>query len=176
MEETFFDTPLLREPAQLEEFARLPDESTILRFRHRLGKHKLEKQIMATVKALLTERGLLYTVRGSADHVNGVAAEGNALLHGQERVDFGNVGYQSIEKRHALHNKDNEADAMLDEARKLQAGIRVKVEHSFLVVKRQFDFVNVRYRGLMKNTAQLFTLFVLSNLWMVRSKLIGVGV
>jgi IS5 family transposase len=32
MEEAFFDTPLYREFAQLEEFARLPDESTILRF------------------------------------------------------------------------------------------------------------------------------------------------
>ena len=41
MEEGLFDTPLYREFAQLEEFARLPDESTILRFRHRLEKHKL---------------------------------------------------------------------------------------------------------------------------------------
>src|SRR5450759_2584457 len=39
MEEAFFDTPLYREFAQLDEFARLPDESTILRFRHRLEKH-----------------------------------------------------------------------------------------------------------------------------------------
>jgi IS5 family transposase len=36
MEEAFFDTPLYREFAQLEEFSRLPDESTVLRFRHRL--------------------------------------------------------------------------------------------------------------------------------------------
>jgi transposase, IS5 family len=34
MEEAFFDTPLYRELAQLQEFGRLPDESTILRFRH----------------------------------------------------------------------------------------------------------------------------------------------
>jgi len=39
------------------------------------------------------------------------------------------------------------------------------------VLKRQFGFVKVRYRGLKKNTAQLFTLFALSNLWMARSKL-----
>jgi IS5 family transposase len=31
------------------------------------------------------------------------------------------------------------------------------------------------YRGLKKNTAQLFTLFALSNLWMARSKLMGAG-
>jgi IS5 family transposase len=59
MEEAFFDTPLYREFAQLEEFARLPDESTILRFRHRLEKHKLAEQILAVVNDLLTQRGLL---------------------------------------------------------------------------------------------------------------------
>jgi len=37
------------------------------------------------------------------------------------------------------------------------------------------DGDRVRYRGLKKNTAQLFTLFALSNLWMVRKKLMGVG-
>ena len=46
MEEAFFDTPLYREFAQLPAFGRLPDESTILRFRHRLEKHKLADQIL----------------------------------------------------------------------------------------------------------------------------------
>src|SRR5450759_3316160 len=59
MEEAFFDTPLYREFAQLEEFERMPDESTILRFRHRLEKHKLAEQILATVNELLSQRGLL---------------------------------------------------------------------------------------------------------------------
>ena len=39
MEEAFFDVPLYREFAQLDEFARMPDESTILRFRHLLEAH-----------------------------------------------------------------------------------------------------------------------------------------
>ena len=76
-------------------------------------------------------------------------------------------------KRKVL-NKDNPADALIDKAEKLKAGIRAKVEHPFRVIKRQFGFVKVRYRGLKKNTAQLFTLFALSNLWMVRGKLMGV--
>jgi IS5 family transposase len=59
MEEAFFDTPLYREFAQLPELSRLPDETTILRFRHRLEKHKLTEQILATVNEVLTERGLL---------------------------------------------------------------------------------------------------------------------
>ena len=38
------------------------------------------------------------------------------------------------------------------------------------VIKRHFGFVKVRYRGLTKNTAQLHTLFALSNLWIVRAE------
>ncbi|GBU14919.1 hypothetical protein AwPolaro_02970 [Polaromonas sp.] len=53
MEEAFFDTPLLRE------FAQLSDESTILRFRHRLEKYQLSEQILVTVNELLSQRGLL---------------------------------------------------------------------------------------------------------------------
>ena len=60
MAEAFFDTPLYREFAQLEEFARLPDETTILRFRHRLEEHKLADQILITVNDLLAARGLLH--------------------------------------------------------------------------------------------------------------------
>ena len=59
MEEAFFDTPLYREFARLDEFSRMPDESTILRFRHRLEKHKLADDILATVNELLRSQGLL---------------------------------------------------------------------------------------------------------------------
>ena len=55
---------------------------------------------------------------------------------------------------------------------KIKASIRDKVEHSFRVIKRQFGYVKVRYRGLKKNTLQLKTLFALSNLWMVRHQLL----
>ena len=253
MEEAFFDTPLYREFAQLQEYERLPDESTILRFRHRLEKHHLAEQILATVNALLSQRGLLlkagtvvdatliaaptstknkdksrdpemhsskkgnqwymieghptgwsmkahigvdaqsglvHTVRGTSGHVSDIA-EGNALLHGQETQAFGDAGYQGIEerpdarlevdwhiamrpgKRRAL-DKNEEAGALIDEAEKQKASVRAKVEHPFRVLKRQFGFMKVRYRGLMKNTAQLITLFALSNLWMVRGKLMAV--
>ena len=57
MEEAFFDVPVYRQFAQLDAHGRLPDESTILRFRHRLEKHKLAEQILATVNDLLTAKG-----------------------------------------------------------------------------------------------------------------------
>ena len=74
-------------------------------------------------------------------------------------------------KRRAL-DKINAANAQLDQAEKLKAGVRAKVEHPFRVIKRQFGYLKTRYKGL-KSTAQLVTLFALSNLWMVRSKLMG---
>ena len=244
MEEAFFDTPLYREFAQLEEFGSLPDESTILRFRHRLEKHKLAEKILGVVNDILIERGLLlktgtvvdatliaapsstknkdhkrdpdmhsskkgeqmyfgmkahigadaesglvHTVRGTSGNVHDVT-EGNSLLHGKEVMAFGDAGYQGIEKRpdakaevtwhvamrpgkRKALNKDNVADALLDKAEKIKASIRAKVEHPFRVIKRQFGYVKVRSRGLKKNTAQLITLFALSNLWMVRSQLMG---
>ena len=49
--------------------------------------------------------------------------------------------------------------------------IRAKVEHPSRVIKRQFGHVKTRYRGLAKNRAQLFTLFTLANLFLVRRRL-----
>jgi transposase, IS5 family len=57
-------------------------------------------------------------------------------------------------------------DAIHDQIERLKAGIRAKVEHPFHVIKRQFGYAKTRYRGLMKNTAKITTLFALSNLWM----------
>ena len=59
MEEAFFDTPLHREFARLDELSRMPDESTILRFRHWLEKYKLAEGILATVNELLSGQGLM---------------------------------------------------------------------------------------------------------------------
>ena len=59
MEEAFFDMPLYREFAQLDGHGRRPDESTILRFRHRLEKHKLADGILASVNEVLSRQGLV---------------------------------------------------------------------------------------------------------------------
>ncbi len=72
MEEAFFDTPLYREFAQLSPFGRLPDESTILRFRHRLEKHKLAERILASVNELLEQRGLLLKAGTAVDADSGL--------------------------------------------------------------------------------------------------------
>lgn len=60
MEDALHDVPLFRDFAGLGGWDdRLPDESTILRFRHALEKHKLAEQILKTVNELLTAKGLM---------------------------------------------------------------------------------------------------------------------
>jgi IS5 family transposase len=55
----------------------------------------------------------------------------------------------------------------------IKTRLRAKVEHASRVIKRQFGYTKVRYRGLAQNTAQLTTLFALSNLWMARQHLMA---
>lgn len=60
MEEALYDTPMFREFVGLDAGEdNLPDESTILRFRHLLEAHDLSLQILATVNATLAAKGLL---------------------------------------------------------------------------------------------------------------------
>jgi transposase, IS5 family len=62
----------------------------------------------------------------------------------------------------------------LDErANRIIAMLRARVEHPFRIIKRQFNHVKTRYRGLAKNRGQLFTLFALGNLFLVRRRLMA---
>ncbi|MEA5163502.1 transposase [Cereibacter johrii] len=60
-----------------------------------------------------------------------------------------------------LHPRDERINRLI-------ATVRAKVEYPFRIIKRQFGHVKTRYRGLAKNRAQLFTLFALANLFLVR--------
>lgn len=244
MEEALHDVPLYREFAGLDAgVTRMPDESTILRFRHLLEANDLSIQLMAAINALLATKGLLlksgtvvdatliaappstknrtgerdpemhqtkkgnqwhfgmkahigvdadsglvHTVIGTAANVNDVT-QGYGLLHGKETDVFADAGYQGAMKRPeatgvAWHvamrpgkrrvlDKSRVSHQLVEQIEKIKAGIRAKVEHPFRVIKCQFGFVKVRYRGLAKNTAQLVTLFALSNLWMARKRLMA---
>jgi IS5 family transposase len=242
MEEALHDMPVFREFAKLGEGAtRLPDETTILRFRHLLEKHDLATDMLRVVNDILHAKGLMmkkgtvvdatliaapsstknaegerdpemkqtrkgnqwyfgmkahigvdahsglvHSVVGTAANVNDVTQAGG-LLHGEEEAAFGDAGYQGVHKRieaqgpqwyvamrPGLRRKLNPFIAPHFKAlllEKCKASIRAKVEHPFRVLKRQFAYTKVRYRGLAKNTAQIVTLFALSNLWMARRQM-----
>ena len=59
MEDALYEIESMRRFAGLRLSDRLPDESTILRFRHFLERHKLGKVIFDTVSAQLRQQGLM---------------------------------------------------------------------------------------------------------------------
>ena len=124
--------------------------------------------------------GLVHTVVGTAGNVSDVT-QAHALLHGDEVAAFGDAGYQGVEKRAENIGKPvtwhvamkrakrkalpkNKLGRMTEKLEHLKASVRAKVEHPFHVIKNLFRHRKTRYRGLAKNTAQLFTLFGFANL------------
>lgn len=131
--------------------------------------------------------GLVHTLVTTAANVNDVT-QAHALLHGEESLAFGDAGYQGAEKRpehkatqttwHVAMRygqrkalPDTELGRLDEQIEQIKASIRAKVEHPFHVIKNVFGLRKVRYRGLAKNTAQLFTLFGLANLVMAKRQL-----
>lgn len=55
---------------------------------------------------------------------------------------------------------------------RLRSATRARGEHASHVVKCLWGFTKVRYRGLAKNTARLFTAFALANLYLLRRRLL----
>jgi transposase, IS5 family len=68
MEEALYDVPLYREFAGLDGgMTRLPDETTILRFRHLLETHGIAAQMFAPVNEILIEKGLMLKAGSAVD-------------------------------------------------------------------------------------------------------------
>jgi len=57
---------------------------------------------------------------------------------------------------------------LMEKLEHAKASIRAKVEHPFHVVKNLFMHRKARYKGLVKNTAQMFSLFGFANLLLAR--------
>ena len=130
------------------------------------------------------ESGLVHHVECTAANVGDVT-QTHKLLHGQENTVCGDSGYTGLDKREELQQveaafwiaeKPSKVRAIKNQRERravkrwehYKASVRAKVEHPFRVVKRQFGYTKVRYRGLAKNLSQVLTLFALSNLWMAR--------
>lgn len=246
MEEELYESASMRRFTGLSlAHGSVPDETTILNFRHLLERHGLSRQIFEVVKEHLQaagvllrqgtivdatiiaapsstknkkgERdpemhqtkkgnqwhfgmkahigvdaasGLVHTVIGTPANVADVT-QADELLHGDETMAFGDAGYIGADKRpERKHMADwhvamrpgqrralggSALDRVLEQMERLKAQVRARVEHPFRVIKRQFGYIKVRYRGLAKNTAHLHMLFALSNLWMVRRRSLLTG-
>ncbi len=242
MEEALYEIAPVRQFAHLSLTRAIPDETTLLNFRHLLEANDLAPRILQVVNADLCRKGLMlkrgtmvdatiiaapsstknadnardpemhqtkkgnqwffgmkahigadvdsglvHTVTTTAANVADVT-QTEALLHGKEKVVHADAGYTGADKRVArkriqwrIAAKRGKIKAMNDgplktaiqELETLKARVRARVEHPFRVIKRQFGFVKVRFKGLAKNTAQVITLFALSNLWMARKQLMA---
>jgi IS5 family transposase len=215
----------------------IPDETTILNFRHLLERHALTKAIFAAVADHLKAKGEMLRVGTIVDatliaaspstknrqqkrdpemtsskkgnqwyfgmkaHV-GVDAESglvhtagvttgkvhdakvmHRLIREDDRAVYGDKGYANDEKRRAAEDagvlwavkekaKPGGELTKRQRARNRRFGkVRAKVEHVFRVVKCQFGYRKVRYRGIEKNGAQLFALFALANIFLARNRL-----
>ena len=239
MEDSLYDSESMRRFAQIElQDDAVPDESTILRFRHLLEQHKLTEQIFGLVRGLLESKRLMLKSGTIVDatiidappstkneakardpemkqgkknarewhfgmkaHVgtdtNGLvhtlvtthagSSEFNELpklLHGQEKALYGDQAYWSemhrfAAKRHGVRyrvnrrrNPGTQLSAYWRGLNRQRSAIRARGEHAFRIVKQLWGFTKVRYRGLAKNTARLYAMFALANLYMVRRRLL----
>ncbi len=232
MEDLLYESDPVRRFVGLKLAGPLPDETTILNFRHLLEQHNLGQGLLEEINAHLESQGLKLregtivdatiieapsstknrnkardpemhqTRKGNQWHFGmkahiGVDSEtgivhsmsttaANAhdvtetrhLLHGGERVVWGDAGYQGVHRREenlglevewrvAMRpGKRRKLEPESEEAvvEKAKASVRAKVEHPFQRLKRQFGYWKVRYRGLAKNTERLALLFGLGNL------------
>lgn len=239
-EEMLYDNEAMRRFTGIElGDDRIPDETTILNFRHLLERHGLTEALFAVVNTHLADKGI--TLRagtlvdatiidapsstknkarahdpemsstkkgndwyfGMKAHI-GVDAESGVthsldtttakvhdsrvwddLHHGEEMSIWADKGYVSAEREAAFGaegkvwgvmrkaSKGDKLHPIDEDINRIIAMVRAKVEHPFRVVKRQFGYVKTRYRGLAKNRAQLFTLFALGNLFLMRRKLMA---
>jgi len=215
----------------------IPDETTILNFRHLLERHELTKAIFAAVSEHLAAKGELLrggtivdatliaaspstkNKEGRRDpemsqskkgnqwyfgmkaHV-GVDAESglvhtagvttgkvhdakvmDRLIREDDAAVYGDKAYASEAKKRAAEDagvlwavkekaKPGRDLTQRQRARNRRFGrVRAKVEHIFRIVKCQFGYRKVRYRGIAKNGAQVFALLALANLYLVRGRL-----
>ena len=131
-----------------------------------------------------TDSGLVHTVQVTAANVADINLLGE-LLHGGEDSLHGDSAYHSkvlkaqaeasglafnVNQRGSKHHALTQAQRARN--RRLSR-VRATVEHPFLVVKRLWGHTKVRYRGLNKNLAQMYTLFGLANVFRVRRQLMG---
>lgn len=125
--------------------------------------------------------GYVHTVTTTPANVHDIVETVN-LIRDDDEVVWADAGYlgvgkrpeirsdehlASVEFRVAPRKKQVEAMGLFEQGLlRRQAGVRAKVEHVFLIVKRDFGFAKTRYRGLAKNTTMLNVLFASANLLM----------
>ena len=125
--------------------------------------------------------GYVHSVAVTAANVSDIEKTPD-LVRDDDEVVYADAGYQGVEKREeiakdphlsqveyrvaARKGKLKTMPAHDRHVQSRQAGVRSKVEHPFLIIKRDFGFRKTRYRGIGKNRNLAHMLFASSNLLM----------
>ena len=128
--------------------------------------------------------GYVHSVSATAANVHDLD-EAHRLVREDDEVGYVDAGYQGAQKRPEIAGDERrskiewrvaarkgklKAMAEPDRAEQSrQAAVRAKVEHPFLIVKRDFGFTKTRYRGIAKNLNHLHVLFASAN-WLMRAR------
>ena len=128
--------------------------------------------------------GYVHSVTATAANVHDLD-QVTHLVRPDDEVVYADAGYQGVEKRPVVAASEDLSGiewriaarkgalrAMPAQDRAIastQAGVRGKVEHPFLIVKRDFGFTKTRYRGIAKNRNHLNMLFASAN-WLMRGR------
>ena len=125
------------------------------------------------------DSGLVHTVSVTPANVSDISQLPD-LLREDDRAVFGDKGYVDNRLKRAARKAGvfwgvalkatsaHRLTAANKRTNRRYSSIRSRVEHIFRVMKRQFGYTKVRYKGLEKNAAQVFTLVGLTNLYLVR--------
>lgn len=242
-EEAIYDRISFQKFLQIDLLADVvPDETTILNFRHFLEVHKLQKKFFMIVKDIMENKGFILKKGTTVDatiitapsstknrdkkrdsdmsstkkhgqwyfgmkaHIGTDTDTGvihslqtttakvhdkdqfDNLMHGEEKAKFGDKGYYDEGLKKTARNngvywgildkgkRNKPLSSSQKKSNRKLSSIRSKVEFPFNVIKCQWHYTKVRYKGLLKNTLNLFTLFSLTNLYMTRKKLLLIGV
>lgn len=133
--------------------------------------------------------GYTHKVTATAANVHDLDEAAN-LVRGDDEVAYVDAGYQGAEKRTEIAEDEHRSKiewrvaarkgvlkSMTDHDRDLEsrkASVRAKVEHPFLIIKRDFGFTKTRYRGIAKNLNHLNVLFASAN-WLMRARAVALA-
>jgi len=107
-----------------------------------------------------------------------------ALLRADDDVVFGDAGYTSdtykrgaraLGMRWCINDKRKAGHGNLSRSQRKRnrrhSQVRARVEHLFRIIKCQFGYRKVRYKGLAKNRAQVMSLMAMANVYLLRRQL-----
>ena len=131
--------------------------------------------------------GYAHTVTATAANVHDLDEAAN-LVRVDDEIVYCDAGYQGASKRPEIAGHEHRSriewrvaarkgvlKTMPGHDRDLEsrkASVRAKVEHPFLIVKRDFGFTKTRYRGIAKNLNHLQVLFASAN-WLMRTRAVA---